>query len=241
MKKLSIIIPFLNEEKTIEGTLDKVVSVDLLSLNFTKEIILVNDGSNDNSEKIILDYIVNNWEKAEFQYIEYGRNYWKWYACKEWFKKATWDYFIIQDADNEYTPSDYKNLLEKLESRQLDFLYWSRILGLDEFKNTYSTKTFLFWWLVVSILTSILTFTKVTDEPTCYKLYKKELRDLLVLPKENWFEWEPAITVLLLKKWFKYWEEPINYTARNFKEWKKINWKDWIKAILTLFKRRFFK
>jgi len=75
MKKLSIIIPFLNEEKTIEKILDKVISVDLFSLNFNKEIILVNDGSTDNSEKIILDYIKNNSEKAEFQYIEYGRNY----------------------------------------------------------------------------------------------------------------------------------------------------------------------
>ncbi len=240
MKKLSVIIPFLNEEKTIKTILDKVILVDLSSLDFCKEIILVNDWSIDNSEQIILKYIKDNSDKTEFKYIEYWRNYWKWYACKRWIEKATWDYYIIQDADLEYNPEDYINLLEKIELRKLDFLYGSRILGLDKYKNTYSTKTFLFWWLLVSVLTSILTFTKVTDEPTCYKLFKKELRNLLISPKENWFEWEPAITVLLLKKWFKYWEEPINYVARNFKEWKKINWKDWVKAIYTLIKRRLF-
>jgi len=241
MKKLSIIIPFLNEEKTIKTILDKVISVNLSNLNFTKEIILINDWSIDNSEKIILDYIKHNSKKVEFKYIEYWRNYWKWYACKKWIEKATWDYFIIQDADLEYNPEDYKNLLKKIKSRKLDFLYGSRILWLDKYNNTYSTKYFLFWGLFISILTSILTFTKITDEATCYKLFKKELKDLLILPKENWFEWEPAITVLLLKKWFKYWEEPINYSARSFEDWKKINWKDWIKAIYTLFKRIIFK
>lgn len=241
MKKLSIIIPFLNEEKTIKLLLDRVLSVDLTLLGFKKEIVLVNDGSTDNSENIILDYIKINSNNTEFKYIEYWKNYWKWYACKEGFKVATWDYYIIQDADLEYNPADYVKLLSKIEIKNYDFLYWSRILWLEEFKNTYSTKTFLLWWLLVSVITSILTFTKLTDEPTCYKLFNANLRDILIYPKENWFEWEPAITILLLKKWYKYWEEPINYSARKFDEWKKINWKDWIKAIITLFKRRFFK
>jgi len=94
---------------------------------------------------------------------------------------------------------------------------------------------------LVSVITSILSFKKVTDEPTCYKLFKKDLKEILLKPIENWFEWEPAITILLLKKWYKYWEFPIHYSARNFEEWKKINWKDWIKAIFTLLKYRFFK
>lgn len=241
MKKLSIIIPFLNEEKTIKQILDKVISVNLQSLWFTREIVLVNDWSTDNSETIIKEFIDKNEWNIEFKYIKYWVNKWKWYACKQWIESSTWDYFLIQDADLEYTPNDYINLLNNIEKNNLDFLYGSRILWLDKFNNTYSTKTFLFGWLLISILTSILTLKKITDEPTCYKLFRANLRDILIYPKENWFEWEPAITMLLFKKWYKYGEEPINYLARKFDEWKKINWKDWVKAIYTLFKRRIFK
>lgn len=238
MKKLSIIVPFLNEQNTIETILNEVIWVDLNIIWYEKEIILINDGSNDNSENIILNFILNN-KELNIKYIKNDRNYWKWYSIKRWFNQSTWDLLIIQDADMEYNPKDYIELIKKIEKDNLDIVYWSRILWIKEFNNTYSTKSFLLWGLLVSILTSLLSFTKVTDEPTCYKLYKKDLKELLLRPAENWFEWEPAVTMLLLKNWFKYWEHPINYKARKVTEWKKIKWKDWIIALYTLLIRRF--
>lgn len=239
MKKLSIIIPFLNEEKTIAQILHKIVNLG--NLNIEKEIILINDWSNDNSETIINDFISKNYENTSFIYVKNETNKWKWYSLKEWFKKATWDYFIIQDADLEYNPNDYVKIIKKLEKQDLDFVYWSRTRWYFENWFRYSYLSFLFWWLVISLLSSLAAFRLITDEPTCYKLFKSNLKDLLIMPSENWFEWEPAITILLIKKWFKYWEVGISYFPRKSTEWKKIKWIDWMKAIQTIIKRRLKK
>lgn len=240
MKKLSIIIPLYNEEKTVGSVLDEIVKVweDLKKNNIWIEVIISNDGSTDNSVKKVNDFIVN---KDNFILIDNKINHWKWFAVKEGVKKSTWDYIIIQDADLEYNPSDYLSLIKEFESKKLDFLYWSRILWIKKYKNTYSTFSFLLWWLLVSMITSILTFKKITDEPTCYKLFKWDLKKLLVCPNENGFEWEPAVTMLLFRKWYKYGEYPIHYKARKPEEWKKIKFSDWFKAIYTLFKWKFKK
>lgn len=237
MKKLSIIIPFLNEEKTLEKIIEKILSLNNIDLK--KEIIFVNDWSTDKSEEVIKKYLEKSIKNTEFFYIKNEKNMWKWFSLKEWFKKAEWDYFIIQDADLEYDPEDYKKLIKKLEHENLDFVYWSRTRWYFENWFHYSYISFLVWWLIVSLLTSIFTFKIVTDEPTCYKLFTKKLKSFLILPEENWFEWEPAVTVLLLKKWFKYSELWIKYSPRKATEWKKIKWIDWLKAILTIIKWRF--
>ncbi len=234
MKKLSIVIPFLNEENTITEMLNSVISVDLSHLWYEKEIILVNDWSTDKSEEKIKPFLNEN-----VRYLKNDKNMWKGYSIKRWFSESNWDLMIIQDADQEYDPNDYKPLIELIEKEWLDFVYWSRITWMKKYENSYSTASFLLWWLLVSFITTILTFKKVTDEPTCYKLYRKNLTQLLISPKENWFEWEPAATMLLLRKWFKYWEYPIHYHARKVTEGKKIKWKDWVKAIWTLIKWRF--
>lgn len=239
MKKLSIIIPFLNEEKTINQILQKIVN--LKNLNLEKEIILVNDWSIDNSANIIKEFISKGYENTSFIYIENKVNSWKWYSLKEWFKKSTWDYLIVQDADLEYNPEDYSKIIENLEQKNSDFVYWSRTRWYFINWFRYSYLSFLFWWLVISILSSIVSFRLITDEPTCYKAFKSNLKDLLIIPTENWFEWEPAITIFLLKKWFKYSEVPISYFPRKSSEWKKIKWIDWVKAIKTIIKRRFKK
>jgi hypothetical protein len=172
-------------------------------------------------------------------YIKNETNKWKWFSLKEWFKKASWDYFIIQDADLEYDPNDYKRLIEKLENENLDFVYGSRTIWYFKSWFHYSYLSFFFWWLLVSVFASIFAFKIITDEPTCYKLFKSNLKEYLIFPNENWFEWEPAITILLSKKQFKYWEIWIKYFPRKTIEWKKIKWTDWIKAITTIIKRRF--
>jgi hypothetical protein len=112
-------------------------------------------------------------------------------------------------------------------------------LGVKKFGNAYSSRTFMVWGLVVSWLTTLLSFKRVTDEPTCYKMFDKKLKPYLLLPTCNGFEREPAVTMLLLRKWFSYAEIPIHYEARDFEAGKKINRKDGFKALWTLIKWRF--
>ena len=211
MKKLSILIPFLNEEKYIWELLFKIIKLDLDSIWYKKEVFLIINNKNIN---------------------------WKWYSIKEGIIKVTWVVIIIQDADLEYDPEDYYRMIEKLEKDNLDFIYWSRNRWLFEKWFKYSYLTFFFWWLLLSFLTSILVFKLVTDEPTCYKMFRSNLKKYLLIPDENWFEWEPAITMLLFRKWFKYWEVPINYFPRKLSEWKKICWVDWVRAVWVLVKWR---
>lgn len=237
MRTLSVVIPFLNEENTILNVLDEVISTQIDNYNF--EIILVNDWSTDTSVDIINIFITKYKWNYKISLLDFKINNWKWYAMKKGIEKSTGDLIIIQDADMEYAPSDYIKLIHHLESKNLDFVYGSRILWVYKYKNSYTSKMFLFGWLLVSIVTSVLTFKKVTDEPTCYKLFTKKLKKYLLLPEENWFEWEPAITMILLRKKYNYWEFPIHYYPRDVAHGKKINWKDWVKAILILLKWRF--
>ena len=241
MKTLSIIIPVYNEERTLEELVEKVINLDLSNILYNKEIILVNDWSTDNSEEIIKSKLLKQSKRGcEIVYIKNNENLWKWYSLKTWFKTATWDVMIVQDADLEYFPEkDYIPMLKAYEENKADFVYGSRILWTKKFWNNYSTKAFKLWWLLVSFMTTILSFKKVTDEPTCYKMYDKKLKNYLITPPENWFEREPAITMLLLREKYKYVEIPIHYHARPFEEWKKIRRQDWIKAIFTLIKWRF--
>jgi len=241
MKKLSIIIPIYNEEKTIIQCLNEVINVcedklrNILDIDY--EIIISNDWSTDKSIMYIENFFKN--KNTNFLIINNGINKWKWYAVKQWIKKSEGDFIIIQDADLEYDPNDYINLIEKLLNENLDFVYGSRIRWLFKYKNSYSTLSFLIWWILVSFIASILSFKVITDEPTCYKLFTKKLKKYLIHLEENGFEWEPAITMLLLRNKFKYDEYPIHYRARKPEEGKKIKRKDWIKAIFTLFKWRF--
>jgi len=241
MKLLSILVPFLNEERTIWKLLERIIYLNLSSVWYDKEIILINDWSNDNSIVIINEIIELLTIKINIKIINFKENHWKWFAIKEWIKKATWDLMVIQDADLEYNPDDLIKIIQKIEVEELDFVYWSRNRWFLENGFKYSYISFLLWWLFLSFLTSILVFKVVTDEPTCYKMYRNKLKEYLVLPEENWFEWEPASTMLLFRKWFKYWETSIHYFPRKQSDGKKINWIDWVKAIKTLFKWRFKK
>ena len=239
MKKLSIIIPVYNEENTLKELVDKVIAVDVSPVGYTKEIILVNDGSKDKSEEIIHQLIKDN-PKVEITYIKNKKNSGKGFSLKEWFKVAKWDTMIVQDADLEYFPEkDYIPMLTLFEEKNADIVYGSRTLGIKKFWNNYSSKSFLWWGRLVSFATSILAFKKVTDEPTCYKMYDKKLKKYLISPPENGFEREPAITMLLLRKGFSYYEIPIHYHARKFEEGKKIKRQDGVKALRTLLKWRF--
>lgn len=237
MKKIvSIIIPVYNEEKYVRTLLQKVSTIDTDSVWYEKEIIVVNDWSKDESEIIIKDFLHSY--NGKYSYLSHT-NSGKWYSIKQWIQIAKWDVFIVQDADLEYEPNDIVTMLSYMENKNLDVCYWSRILWYKKYGAQYSTIWFLFWWLLLSFLTTIMTWKLVTDEPTCYKMFKSKCKDILLFIKENDFAWEPAATLSLIKKWYSYWEIPIHYFPRKQMQWKKIKLIDWWFAIKTLFIYRF--
>lgn len=236
MKLISIIIPVYNEQRYVGELLAKVARLSFFHLWYDKELVIVNDGSKDESENIIQTFLSEYEGKAH--YISHP-NGWKGYSIKQGIAKATGDVYVIQDSDLEYEPHDLIPMLQKMEKKNLDICYGSRTRGYSKFGMKYSTFWFLFGGLTVSFLTSLLALRLVTDEPTCYKMYHKKCRNLLLSPKENDFAWEPAATMLLLRRWYSYGEIPIHYYPRKHTQWKKIKFIDGWLAIKTLFIYRF--
>jgi glycosyltransferase involved in cell wall biosynthesis len=239
MKKCSVIIPVYNEEKTIDQLLNQVVKVDFAHAWYALQIVVVNDGSKDQSKQCISRFI-NEHPNLDIVYIEHS-NWGKWYSIKRGIEKADGDVFVIQDADLEYDPHDLPVLLRYLDHKKCDVIYGSRVLWFQKYGIHYSTFAFLIWGLGISFITSLFCWRLVTDEPTCYKMFRSHLKKTLLFPKENGFEWEPAITMLLLRdRKIRYGEIPIHYAPRKHSQWKKIKFKDGIKALKTLWKYRFF-
>jgi glycosyltransferase involved in cell wall biosynthesis len=230
MKTLSIIIPVYNEEKTISKVLDLVLKA---RVNVKKEIIIIDDGSTDNSKKIISNYIKKS-KKVKFIFKS-KKNGGKGSAVKEGIKLATGDVILIQDADLEYNPNEYQQLISPILNKDCKVVYGSRMLKKNK---KYSSIPFYMGGILVTFITNILFNSKITDEPTCYKVFDTQLIKSIKI-EGNGFEWEPEVTAKILKKGIKIKEVPISYYPRTIKEGKKINWKDGLKAILTLIKYRF--
>jgi glycosyltransferase involved in cell wall biosynthesis len=230
--KLSIIIPCYNEEKTINILLDEVLKVDIGVVE--KEIIIVDDSSTDKTLKLIENKIKKRKNKNIFL-LKNKKNHGKGYAIRKGLKKVTGDIIIIQDADLEYNPKDYKKLIKPIISGETKIVYGSRRLGKNN-KRLY----FLNWYgaIVLTFITNILYNAKITDEPTCYKTFKREVLDNINLKCEG-FEFCPEITAKIIKKGYNIKEVPISYNPRTFKQGKKINWKDGFQAVWTLIKYRF--
>ena len=228
--KLSIIIPCFNEEKTIAKIVDKIAMFKTLE----KEIIIVDDCSNDRSREIIEEISKNN---NEVQFIFQTINKGKGSAIRKGFEVATGDILLIQDADLEYDPSDYDKLILPFLEADADVVYGSRFLG-----GKY-VRLHFFWHYVankiLTLITNIVTNLNMTDMETGYKLFKKKTIDSITL-KENSFSIEPEITVKLAKKGYSFYEVPISYRGRSYQEGKKITLKDAFIAIYCIIKYRFF-
>ncbi len=230
--KLSIIIPAYNEEKTIYLLLEKVKQV-VLNNNVAKEVIVVNDCSTDATETQVKLFCANH-PDLSVSYLKQLENQGKGAAIHAGISLVTGDYVIIQDADLEYDPEDYNPLLDYLLASGDKVVYGSRFMNAE---NKHSYTRFYLGGRLVSRVTNLLYRQKITDEPTCYKMF--ESRFLKSIPlKGKGFEFCPEVTAKVAKRGIKIKELPIKYYPRSIEEGKKINWKDGVIAIWTLCKYR---
>ncbi|HHT9125899.1 MAG TPA: glycosyltransferase family 2 protein [Candidatus Brocadiia bacterium] len=225
--KLSVIIPVYNEEHTIVEIINRVKAV-----NINKEIIVVDDCSTDGTREILKSLSVsNNQIKLYFHETNSGKGS----AIRTALQHISGDIVIIQDADLEYDPQDYHNLIEPIINGKGLVVYGSRMLSHN--LSNYSHLSFLLGGLFLSWLTNILYKANITDEPTCYKAFRTDvIKDLNLKCKK--FEFCPEVTAKILKKGIKICEVPISYNPRKKQEGKKTNWKDGVHAIWTLLKYR---
>ena len=236
INKISIIVPAFNEESTISIIADKLLNLYLVN-NIKKEIIIVNDCSNDNTEHLIHNIIQSN-PLAEIIYIKHEKNLGKGAAIHSGIKNATGDYLIIQDADLEYDPSEINKLLKPVLDGYADVVYGSRFIG-------GAPHRILFFWHTIgnkflTFLSNFFTNLNLTDMETCYKLFKTSIIKPISL-KEKRFGFEPEITSKIAKiKGIRIYEVGISYYGRTYLEGKKINWKDGFKAIYCIIRYNLF-
>jgi glycosyltransferase involved in cell wall biosynthesis len=232
IKKLSVIIPVYNEEKFITTILDKVRDVNLIN-NIEKELIVVNDCSTDDSEKIIKEYMANN-NSCDINYFHHEINQGKGAALHTGIQHASGDFIIVQDADLEYDPNEFNLLIEPVLKGNADVVYGSRLLSGRPHR-------ILFFWHTIgnkflTFLSNMFTNLNLTDMETCYKLVKADILKSLNL-NEKRFGFEPEVTAKLSKiKGIRIYEVGISYYGRTYDEGKKIGWKDGMRAIYTIIK-----
>lgn len=230
--KLSVLIPAYNEEKTISVILDKLLSVKLVN-NIEMEIVVVNDASKDNTLTVLEDYISGHREAGIIHYSQQV-NQGKGAAIHKAIELATGDYLIVQDADLEYDPEEFNDLLKPVFKDNADVVYGSRFMGGNPHR-------ILFFWH--SIGNKMLTFASnaftnlnLTDMETCYKLIRADIAKRLLL-KEKRFGFEPEVTAKLARiPNIRIYEIGISYYGRTYAEGKKIGWRDGFRALWCIFK-----
>jgi glycosyltransferase involved in cell wall biosynthesis len=230
--KLSIIIPAYNEARTIHLILDKLKEVKLVN-NIEKEVIIVNDCSTDNTEEVLLKYIADN-EDLPIVYYKHEINKGKGAALHTGISKATGEYLLIQDADLEYDPTEYNDLLKPVILGFADVVYGSRFMGSNPHR-------ILFFWHTLgnrflTFISNACTNLNLTDMETCYKLFKTEIIQQINL-KEKRFGFEPEVTAKIARiPKIRIYEIGISYYGRTYEEGKKIGWKDGVRAIYSIIK-----
>ncbi|HZP84531.1 MAG TPA: glycosyltransferase family 2 protein [Chthonomonadaceae bacterium] len=227
---LSVLIPVYNERETLLEILERVRDVEI-----KKEIVLVDDGSQDGTRDLMRDLIEGKYPDVKVVYHE--KNQGKGAAIRTAIQHATGDYMIIQDADLEYDPREYYALLEPILDGRADVVFGSRFLGGG------AHRVHFFWHRMgnglLTLLSNMLTNLNLTDMEVCYKVFKAEVLKNINL-KSNRFDFEPEITAKVAKKRYRIYEVPISYSGRDYDEGKKIGWRDGVQAIWTIFKYRFF-
>ena len=226
MRRISVIMPVFNEEKTLREIVSRVQKTGLAD-----EIIIVDDGSTDGTREILDELQA----QAGVQVLVHPKNVGKGAAVRTGIKAAAGDVIIIQDADLEYDPREYANLLKPIDEGITDVVYGSRFLGAGR-------RPILFWNMVankiLTLVTNILYNTILTDMETGYKVFKREVVEDIPLHSKR-FEFEPEFTAKILKRKVRIYELPITFNPRDYSEGKKIKAWDGVIALWTLIRYRF--
>lgn len=233
-KKLSIVMPCYNEKATIEKILDEVMEVDLGSTK--KEVLIIDDGSSDGTRDILKEMAKKNMSiKLIFQDINQGKGA----ALKRGIIESTGDVLVVQDADLEYDPQEYKRLLYPIERGHADVVYGSRFIGGEPHRIIYYRNQIANKFL--TMLSNMFTGLNLTDMETCYKMLKGDLaRELAQHLQAKRFGFEPEITARIAKSGARVYEIGISYYGRSKEEGKKIGLRDGLKAIWEIIRFNIF-
>ena len=228
--KISIIIPCYNEVKTLNLIIEKIIN----KRNLDKEIIIVDDFSDDGTR----DIIKNELNEKVTKILYNDKNYGKGYSVRKGISVSTGDIVLIQDADLEYSPDDYEKLLKPILDGYADVVYGSR------FKSSEITRVLYFWHTLgnnlLTLFSNMLTNFNLTDMENCYKVFKSDIIKKIDL-KENRFGFEPEVTAKISKlNNIRLFEVSTKYYGRKYSEGKKITWKDGIAAIYFILKYNLF-
>jgi len=224
--KISIVIPVFNEESTILDIIKRIQNIGM-----DKEIIIVDDGSNDGTRGIL-----KNLKEDNIKIFYHDKNQGKGAALKTGFLHVEGDVIIIQDADLEYDPIEYSRLIEPIIKGHADVVYGSRLSG------GRPQRVYMFWHKVgnniLTLFTNILYNTTLTDMETGYKVFKREVVKGINIKSKD-FTVEPELTAKIFKKKLRVYELPISYYGRDYSEGKKIKWYHAFSAIWALIKYKF--
>ena len=226
--KLSLVIPCYNEENTLADTVARCLALKEHSIDV--ELVIVDDYSTDNSREVAQKL---SQEHPEISFYKHEKNQGKGAALRTGFQHATGDYVGIQDADAEYSPLDYIELLKPLQAGRADVVYGSRYLRQD------SRRVLYFWhtWMNRSLtfISNMFTNLDITDMETCYKLFRRDvIQKIAPMLKENRFGFEPEVTTLVARYKYRVHECAIHYEPRSYEEGKKIGWRDGVRALYCI-------
>lgn len=224
---LSVVMPVYNEKDTIEEIIPRVLNVPLRI-----ELIVVDDGSTDGTR----DKLTALNQKYPFRLIFQAKNGGKGAALKRGFQEVKGDLVVIQDADLEYSPEEFPDLISLICEGRADVVYGSRFLGRH--------RVFLFTHYagnrLLTLITNVLYNTMLTDMETCYKVMRTEVLRSFTLESDG-FGIEPEMTAKIFKRGYRVYEVPIMYDGRGYDEGKKITWRDGVVALWVLLKYRFIE
>jgi glycosyltransferase involved in cell wall biosynthesis len=221
---LSVVMPVYNEHETIEEIIRRVLAVPV-----RVQLIVVDDGSSDGTREILAGLQ----RELGFQVVLQERNQGKGAALRRGFQEVTGDLVVIQDADLEYSPEEYPELIELICQGRADVVYGSRFLGRH---RVFMFSHYLGNWFL-TLLTNVLYNTMLTDMETCFKVMRSEIMREMNL-QSNGFGIEPEMTAKIFKRGYRVYEVPISYDGRGYEQGKKITWRDGVVALWVLLKFR---